>query len=373
MAAQARTTGEGALRALDLGLLALGVLLAVLIVRAALSGGAALGTTRALAEDPLDTARLAARGLALRAAGRDDLATPLLELAGRAGWRDQRVQAFLLREASVQGLWPEAMEHADALLRADSTGALRPWLFGWLNSAAAFNEPRAALVDRLEAPRCWWRGAWLQQLGATPSAGAADDEGANELLRALAASPRPPTAAEYGPYVMRLASSSQAAQALSVWEAMTHRADAPLRDGTFTAGSDGTPFTWSPASGVGATSAIEPTDHGGNDLRVDYDGFSTPTMPAQLLVLGPGAWRLTWRERAAGPASMTWRVRCAASGAVLAGATSTPSPAWTGRSLEFLVPSAACASQWLELTPSPGERREETSAWYERFRLGHVG
>jgi hypothetical protein len=371
----------------DLALVLAATLLAALILVQALpptpQERGLQGARRALAADPLDPIALGRYGLALDAAGQPARAKAVLDMAGTRGWRDPPVQAWLLRDRIAAGRWDEALGHADALLRIDADGAWRPGVFPLLNLAAADPTSRTALVGRL-ARRPWWRQAWLERFGAamwaswrpapaaTPGA-TLDPASARAVLLALSVTPAPPSPAEYRPYVAALIAHGDDSEALADWRALAHRphAGGALRDGDFAAPADGTDFTWRPASGVGADSEIAAAEPGSGSrvLKVDYDGFSAPVLPAQRLVLGPGRWRLTWRERLAGPSRLAWRVRCASSDAPLAAETSAPSPAWSWRTLFLEVPPAGCPAQWLELAPAPGERRTDITAAYAAFAL----
>lgn len=358
-------------RPLDLLLAMLGAGLALLILRQAIGGSEArrADIMAALQADPLNEAGLAARGLALARAGRDDLAAPILTFAGELDWRDPQVQAWLLASTLREGLWPEALEHADALLRTDEEGRLRPILFPAFNQMIASEPARAALLVRLEARHNPWRTQWLAQLGA------ADVPGADTVFEALANSRAPLRPWEYDSYINGLVGQSRFSQAYRAWRVVARRrGEAALRDGHFEGPWDGSPFTWSPASGVGAASGTEAAGAGipGQALRVDYDGASRPGFPGQLLALGPGAWRLSWLERGQGAVRLAWRVRCAEAGSALATARPAGSSSWTIRRLAFVVPTAGCTAQWLELAPDPGERRDDATSWYADMTLART-
>jgi hypothetical protein len=199
----------------------------------------------------------------------------------------------------------------------------------------------------------------------------------------MAAAPRPPRPIEIAPLIERLVAARDYADAIAAWRGSASRgaeATAALRDGNFTQAWDLTPFTWRPATGVGATSEIraDGSAPAGRVLSIDYDGFGEPSLPAQLLVLPAGSWRVSWRARgdARSDEALYWRVRCADTGAVLAGGPAewdgAAAPDWRPRSLTFTRPSDGCAGQWLELIAEPGERRAQVTASYAEFRLEPV-
>jgi hypothetical protein len=199
----------------------------------------------------------------------------------------------------------------------------------------------------------------------------------------LALGRAPPAADEYAPFIDRLANAGDNDGAYAAWLAVARArgsASAGLRDGDFADASDHTPFTWSAASGVGASSDVEPAAGGptpqplgARALRVDYDGYSAPSLPAQLLVRPPGRYRLTWRERLDPPLPerLFWRVRCADTNEILARAP-PPTSGWREAEMIVETPAARCAAQWLELAAEAGGRRAPVTGWYAAFELRPV-
>jgi hypothetical protein len=339
------------------------------------------------ARAPLDPAALAAEGLRRLDAGEAARGEAILLFAEQRSRRDWRVEDALMDRAIAAGHWDEAMARADALLRTDGQGLVRPAVFRFLNVAAALPAPRAALVGRLGvAPPPWWREAYLRQLATAVARSLAPDPGgaatapgdtldpgsAAAVFEGLEPSPAPPLPDEYRPIVATLTAAGRYGRAIGLWRALARRADAaaPLRDGSFAREGDDTAFTWRRAAGVGASSEIVRSADGGA-LHVVYDGFGEPTLPAQLMVLAPGPYRLAWRERLIGPARLAWRVRCADAAVSLADGAALPpgSAAWAERALTFEVPAGGCPAQWVELVAAPGERRTDIDAWYGGFAV----
>ncbi len=351
---------------LDCLLLLAGLGLAWAVVSTALTVGDANSTPPAalhwIRGDPLDIAALRSLGLDRERTGQTAEAEALLSFVGHRTWRDAQTQAWLLRRRLSQGRLEEAFETADSILRQDWLGTTRPPLFGMMTAAAGLVEARPTLEARLAAAPSW-RTDFLQGLGAH-----GDTAGAVQVLAALAAGGTPPKPEEYTLLVTRLVTGGDYRGAYEAWSVISRRTRV-VELGDFSSPSDQTPFTWSVAEGVGATSEARPSPDG-SSLRIDYDGLSTPRLPARLLVWPAGRRRLTWRET--GDAEMArrlyWRVRCAQSGQVLA-RSDAAAPGGRDREMAFEVPAIGCGGQWVELIATPGERRDPVTAWYDSMKI----
>ena len=358
-------------RRLDVMLAGVVAALAALIILAAVPGP---NHDHALARDPLDLSSLRGLGLALERTGQSDQAEAVMRFVGARTWRDGPTQVWLLRRRLDQGRYQDAFRSADALLRRDAEETTRPVLFPLLVAAAAYDDARPALVARLAAAP-WWRGDFLRTLAVHGRV-----LGTASVFTELANTATPPTPAEYAPFVDRLVGEGDYAGAFAVWRRVVRARGVPdqgLRDGDFTGRFDGAPFTWSVAAGAGGESETGPAPDGapGWALRVTYDGFSSPSLPTQLLVLSPGIYRVSWRQRIAPPSPerLFWRIRCADSGLTAArapveGRTAT-NTRWRDMAMAVVIPASGCAGQWLELATAAGERRRPVEAWFAGFRL----
>ncbi len=354
---------------LDGALVLIAAGLAILIARTALTSPDAADPAPGpvgLARDPLDLPALRALGLRLDRQGHLGEADAVLSFVGRRSWRDGPTEIWLLRRRLNQGRYREAFESADSLLRRDADGTTRPALFALLIAAADGPEARQALVARLAAAP-WWRGDFLRALGTR-----GDPAGARRVLSHLARGPAPPTAAEYAPFVDRLLGAGDYQEAEADWLEIARpsvRARSAIGGAAFSGVSDGTPFTWRSAEGVGASSEFEQASTGAV-LRVDYDGYSSPTLPARLFVGPPDQYVLSWRQKLDPPTPerLFWRVRCASSARILARAP-LAGPGWRNVTMAVRTPAAGCAAQWLELAAAPGERRAPVTAWYAALNV----
>jgi hypothetical protein len=334
---------------------------------------AALDIARwALSRDPLNVAALRVAGLAYETQGAAAPAENMLRFAGSRGWRDIPTRLWLVRRNIIEGRFADGVADADAILRQSDDAAASTVAVNVLVAAA--NDPPAVqpLADRL-ALRPAWRWSFLAQLAESPQ----DRTGANAVLSALRSSRAPPTAGEVVPYLDRLVAQKRYGEALSRWRALAPAApgaDALLRDGDFDGSPDGTPFTWSTSDAEGAVSTIErrPDDPRRSALRVEYDGFSLPPLPRQLMVLPPGGYRVTGKaltEIPAENAGLRWTVTCADSQRLLA--HSEPLGAVGGEEAFALdvLPTLDCPAQWLGLAAIPAERRDKMVIWFDDIRV----
>ncbi|MGH7015972.1 MAG: hypothetical protein ACRED8_02675, partial [Caulobacteraceae bacterium] len=199
------------------------------------------------------------------------------------------------------------------------------------------------------------------------------------LLRTLASGAAPPTASERAAFIAALLSRQQWRAALqdeAILAGLPAMAQAWLRDGGFTGVGDVGPFDWDLQPGEGAEAKFDRNAEGSGELRIDYDGFSHPSLPRQLLVLPPGAWRLTWRETGEGGgnrAGLSWALQCAASGIGLGRSDDGGGGAQQARELTFNVPALACDAQWIGLVPDPADREIPLVRRYSDMRLFPVG
>ena len=327
-------------------------------------------SVRALQLAPLNPSALATDGIALDQLGREPAANAAMAVAGKLGWRDAVTQIWLLRQQLLFGDFDAAMNHADALMRRqDDVPA--PLLAA---VTAAARDPRMTepLARHLVANPAW-REPFIAYLSVYARPPATDV--ARPLLVRLARGPTPPSDDELAVYLRSLVGAEQFAQAAQDWRLLGGggRQAGLVYDGDFERPIGQTPFDWTLEHGVGWTATIADAPDGGHGLalRVNYDGVSPPKVVRQMLILPPGAYRLSGRifdDGDGDPRALAWGVACATSRQVLGG---VPTPGtrgeWTSFALLFAVPPEACPAQWLVLSAAPGDMQRDITAWYDNI------
>jgi hypothetical protein len=329
--------------------------------------GAARLARRALRLAPLNASALTTYGVAQEQLGRPRPAAAAVALAGRLGWRDVVTQLWLFRDRLLAGDLASAFDHADAVMRRQDV-VPRALL---LALATAARDPRSAEVLNLHlAADPPWRLPFFVFLCAY--AEPPETDVARALLLRLARGPAPPTNDELAVYLRRLVGEQRFNQAAEDWRRMTHGTGQVgyVQDGDFARPQGNTPFDWLYGDAIGWSAGLSGAPgRGGQALEIDYDGVSPPSPVRQMLVLPPGAYRLTARsfdEGASDPTPLSWRLVCATDGQTLAG-VATPAGAgkWSTFGTIFSVPVAGCPAQWLELSASPGDMRADITVWYD--------
>jgi hypothetical protein len=330
--------------------------------------GAVRLAARALQLAPLNGSALTTSGVALDQLGHEPRANAAMAVAGKLSWRDVVAQIWLLRQQLLFGDFDAAMNHADALLRRQDD--VPAPLLAALTAAARDPRMTEPLARHLAADPAW-REPFIAYLSVYARPPATDV--ARALLVRLARGPTPPSEDELAVYLRSLVGAEQFSQAAQDWRLFGAgaRQTSLIYDGDFERPPGQTPFDWTLENGVGWTATIADAPEGGQGqaLRVNYDGVSPPKLVRQMLILPPGAFRLSGRVFDDGdgdPKALAWGVACASSRQVLGGVT-TPGArgVWTSFALTFAVPPSACPAQWLVLSAAPGDMQRDITAWYD--------
>ena len=326
----------------------------------------------ALKAAPLDERALRVLALETEKAGGSTRARILMVIADRWSRRDTATQLWLLQQAMLEGDWPNAGVHADALLR-------RHWQLDKIvfpALASALRDPAAVgpIVDRLsEVPD--WRRSFLDALAWH----APDPAVPVRLFLALVRTLTPPGDEEVTNLVNRMISQGDYVGAHALWIGMLPRKAVPapsslLYNGDFRPLPGGAPFNWRLVQSEGVTAERTSAGDGAPALHVLTPAAKDAPAAEELLNLAPGDYRLSGLARIEPGQSggvFDWVVACIGqTNAPLAHAgLRADAPGWRPFSVEFTVPDHGCGAQWLQLQGLAHPGFEPAEAWFRGMRM----
>jgi len=316
----------------------------------------------AAAKAPLAAEPFLVRGVEAQTKGNEPLAARAYLEARRRDPRSAAARYFLADLYLKTGQTGQGLGEISALARLvpQSISGIAPYLAAYARSPGAAPEVRNMLRRHPELE------PWLlEALAADPS---------SCRLALSLWSGRGGESAKV--WQVRLLNSLVGAghydQAQAAWSRFSPQAKAEggLVDPDF-AGGALPPFGWSFTSGPAGLA--EPDD--GGRLHILYYGRDDQVLASQLLMLGPGSYRLSMRVDGATPsaAPLGWTIRClpaakevaaiglaeAGKGGVLAGT--------------FTVPPSGCAAQRIELAGTAPELPEQSDVTIVELRLQREG
>lgn len=355
-------------------------------------GGADISSSEELAKaalksNPLEAQALRLLGLAAERQGDQTRAETLMRLAGQRSLRSTGVDAWLFDHEVAAGDLPQALDHADALLRGfpDFADAVFPVLINLTKN------PRniSALVAKL-GTNPPWRSSFLANLSAT----APDPDLTRSVLSAIKATAAPPTAAELQAYIDRLVKDKLFHHAYLDWQYFFQihlNKNQYLYNGDFQNPLTQLPFDWLMPNVEGAQLAIESPDNAqarmldGSDaaqanhvLRVEFvNQRVSGALVSKLLVLPPGSYTFSAEVRAEdlqNERGVWWTIHCADGKQDLVAETERTSGTipWKRIEVAFEVPAKGCRAQWLRLEPAARVALEQMIAgkvWYARLAV----
>ena len=329
----------------------------------------------ALVGDPLNARALRILGQVALAAGDKARATVYLETAARHSIHESAALSWLMRTHYERKDYASALYYADALLRTrnQAMADVLPLMGRMAETADAVDE-----LTKLLASNPPWRPAFLRVL---PRA-VADAQTPLKLLLPLRQTATPPALADIRDYIELLVHHRFYELASYTWLQFLPPEQLGgagfLFNGSFEHAPSGVPFDWQIGGGTGVTASIaaRPDGEGARALfvelgpgRVDFGGV------AQVLLLGPGAYRLSARHRGelAAPRGLVWRVACLNGPSIGQGPMALgAAPQWTETGFAFTVPEADCRAQQLRLVLDarmPSEQLVSGSVWYDELRI----
>ncbi|HZC37160.1 MAG TPA: hypothetical protein VE221_00630, partial [Sphingomicrobium sp.] len=279
---------------------------------------------------------------------------------GAAEWRDPRslpARYFLADIYYRAGDPRRTLDQIGTLARLTPNGAqtIAPYLAAYAKNRSAWPYLRSLFRSNPGLA-----DASLTQLGHDPAN--ADAVVALADMGSAAGSQWAPT------LVNTLVSAGQYAKARAFWAATSHVRIPPeitLYDSAFADSTSHPPFNWSLIS---STVGLAEREAGGR-LHVIYYGQENGVLAQQLILLPPGAYRLTMAL--AGDLSrakaMNWSVRCDGSSKPFASVGLDAA----ARGWIFAVPPD-CAAQWLELSGAAADISQQTDVTISNLQLVRV-
>lgn len=301
-----------------------------------------------IAREPINPLGPAAIGYAHWLAGDLAGAEAGFAVSGQLGWRSPSTQAYWMQRALAVGDARVAALRLDALLRQSPEMAANPTLLAPFEADPAV---RAALIDRMVLAPVWLK-SYREEVSALPPQASASRAAVLEALRA-----RGVVLGCEGvrPLTEQLLKQGGAQQAAALWNAHCPDPGRPgglLHDGALARVALNGPeasLGWTPVNSGDV--GLAPLDGGGIELTGSAP-FTTPVL-AQLVVVAPGTYRLTWKAGDSSGASaprVVARVGCTMD----MGDDVVPQSAGAGRWQAMLTIDADCSAHWLRLALRPG-------------------
>lgn len=334
----------------------------------------AAATARALLRiEPLQADSFGIIARAAEATGETTAARRLYAIALRRAPRDEYVRAWTIGDQLQHSDYASALHNVDVLF------GIAPMyqrdLMPLLTRAAGSDPAFAVALGRFLGGQPLWRPAMLDDLLAHASVATVD-----AVSEVIAATGNGLNDAEAGRWYARLENDGRWDEAYSRWFSridVDRRGGLPLvYNGAFQRPATGIGFDWEMRGEpgvqvervrIGSAFAAQVRFLG---RRVDDIGF------AQILLLAPGSYQLSFRARAEDLRSekgMQWDIRCVEGGPVIANSPRLDgSFDWRAESVGFSVPTEKCPAQKLMLVnPGAGGAAKLVSGllWFGDFRI----
>ncbi|NBB51070.1 hypothetical protein GVN24_22580 [Rhizobium sp. CRIBSB] len=318
----------------------------------------------ALVPAPFSIDALNVAGLSEAALGREDRADEILTLSGNFSLRNDPAHTWLIQRRLRQGDLASAVAHAETLARRQTPAA--PQVYK-LFTALAQADPRGLqLIARLLSVNPPWRTSYLADLRKTT-------EG-NAILAGYIIALQPGKGAATDDELILTYRSWLNEGRLGLMMAVRDRIGRPAaRDGVVNgdfSGPEGlAPFAWSLEAGDGSAE-ITRDDANEPALRVTHNGFSSFIAARQLVQVGQGPHRLSFRSWSETPATASGLVSltCYGSNQPFASAPLSSTATWADSAITFTTP-VNCPMQWLSVTFAGGDRRRESIGWLDSLSI----
>ena len=304
---------------------------------------------RLLASSPADGRGYRLLAQVSESRGQQARAAELYAIAVRRAPRDLQARAWLAQRALTVGDYPAALVHIDQVLRTSSGSHSR--LFPVLTQLAGDSSFADALAETM-ASHPQWRAGFLAAL-LDPGKG---NPQAADLVLASLQRRNDLDAASMQAWIEALMRGGRWGSAFARWagpHVRSGRALPLLFNGDFTSVPEGSGFDWRLPAVAGVLVSIEPSGSAGM-LHLRFLGRRVPGGPiaSHALMLAPGEYRLTWRERMDSMRAgngMAWRILCDGQSQALAESEALiGTRPWRDQALAFTVPANDCNGQWLQ-------------------------
>jgi hypothetical protein len=301
--------------------------------------------------------------------------------AGALGWRDTSTQLWLVTQAIYQADAATLVERVDGLLRRQVRG---DDMLGLLHRLAADPRIRAAIVARLADEPPWSKGFFSRLERLRPE----DLQAHGLLLEEFKDERGQIERAKLAPFVRRMAALGRYEEANRVWTSMggpTSRAKAGLvADPEFEAVQADTstelisPFEWRLHAGSAGFAVIgSPPVSTEMSLQAEGDGSAAMTLVEQTVLLGRGAYTLTYdviAEPAGAGENFEWLLTCldgrgAQIRPIPTGSTSIGN--WRRVNMRFAIPDS-CQVQRLFLKAQRAPGMKASRAWFDRVGISRT-
>ena len=314
----------------------------------------------AATKEPLASEPFLVRGVRAELSGDGVTAQRAFEAAQ---WRDPRSlpAAYFLADRYFRlGDAGRGLREIAALSRLSPSGAVTvaPYIAAYAASPANWPVLRQLFRDNPDLA-----GAALAVLARNASTAPA--------VLALADQRQKLTGAPWLPSLLNtLAEAGKYAQAHDIWAKAAGSQVRPgdlLHDSAFTDRSSPPPFNWALTTSTVGLAERQP----GGRLHVIFYGQEDGFLATQLLLLPPGAYRLSM-QLLGDPArarALSWSAWCDKAGSPLASATLD---AVAGRGLHFQVPTG-CSAQWIRLAGASSDMPQQIDVTIAALKLEKAG
>lgn len=333
----------------------------------------------AVRQEPLNAGALALYGFSLGERGETERATKTFQSANVRDPRLQIVNVWLFNQSVAAGQFEDALSYADLNLRLSSR--FSGPIYEALAKLARVPDGLTAVIDALSQDPPW-RRTFLNRLARNPD----NLPIAYAVVSALEETRSPPSTSELAPVLDAMIANGAYQNALFLWiGTLPEDRSAGLdyiSNGDFRFPLSGLPFDWTLSSQSGTEISLAPTKGADQALQLNfYRGRLRGDFARKLLVLAPGSYTLSFREKAEKlgfPRGLRWELSCveAKSDILAASPPLKGSVDWRSTDVSFEVPSTDCPAQWLRLQiiaeASIDKDTTGGSAWYTDFTIDRV-